>query len=271
MRNARYVGFGIGHEHDRCTTAHRVLRLHGTDSWILVFTLGGRGKIHEQNGMFFVDPGDMLLIPAGVYQELSADRVTGQWEHIWACFTPRVGWQESLLLWPKPIEHFGKLTIVDVTLRERLQSRLEIAVALGCGPLKRREEFVMNIIEEVLLWCETQNPLAAEAQLDTRINQALHYLCQHLHEPVHIQQLAELCHLSPSRFAHLFLRQVGQTPLQYLETQRIARARTLLIMTDAPICHIADQCGFSNPSYFNRIFKRHLDVPPTAFRKQFTQ
>ncbi len=54
--------------------------------------------------------------------------------------------------------------------------------------------------------------------------------------------------------------------MQYLEVQRIARARTLLLMSSNSIARIAESCGFPTHTYFSRIFKRHTGMLPQEFR-----
>ncbi|HOF87684.1 MAG TPA: helix-turn-helix domain-containing protein [Armatimonadota bacterium] len=268
MRDQRYIGFSTGHDRDKRNPAHRVLRPAGTDCWILVYTLAGRARIHEPAGDFCVEPGDFLLIPAGAYQDYGPDRAIGLWEYLWVCFTPRASWPEGLLSWPTPAAQLGKITISAPSLRAELRERMAQAVQLGRSPLKRCEAFALNRIEDILLWCETVNPLAEEVRRDVRITRILHYLCEHAHEPIRVPHLAERCHLSASRFAHLFHAEMGQTPMQYLEAQRIAHARTLLRMTDAPISAVARQCGFVSHSAFSRIFKRYHDGrTPSEFRR----
>jgi AraC family transcriptional regulator of arabinose operon len=260
-------GFNTGLAiHDR-TDPHRVLRPFGTDVWFLEYGVAGRAIIHDGSESFQINAGDFLLIPAGVRQDYHMDPSVGLWEHLWIGFTPSRSWHASLLAWPRPTGYFGKITISDDALRAQLHQRMALAVTLGTGPLHRRELFVLNIVKEILLWCETVNPLSTETWLDPRIRETVHYLCYHLSEAHEIAQLAERCQLSPSRFAHLFHEQVGQTPLQYLETQRIARARTLLVTTSLSVTRIADTCGFPTVCYFSRIFKRHTGATPTACRR----
>ena len=86
-----------------------------------------------------------------------------------------------------------------------------------------------------------------------------------------ITQLAQAARLSPSRLAHLFRQEMGIAPMQYLEQIRIQRAQELLLVTGNPIAQVAREVGFRDPFYFNRIFRKHCEVGPRAFRKGATQ
>ncbi len=115
---------------------------------------------------------------------------------------------------------------------------------LATSALQYRETFAMNALEEVLLWCDTQNPLSEQARMDKRIADTMDYLVRHLAEPVSLNDLAAACGLSVSRLAHLFRLQVGMTPQQFLERQRLHRARQLLELTPRPISAIAAEVGY---------------------------
>ena len=132
----------------------------------------------------------------------------------------------------------------------------------------RRHDFVLNVLEEILLTCDAWNPSSRTALFDERIRTALTHLCEHAAEKITLQDLANVCGLSPSRLSHLFKAQVGETPLQYLEQRRIETARELLQMTSKSVAQIAYETGFNNPFYFSRVYRRRMGLPPRAARLQ---
>ena len=77
--------------------------------------------------------------------------------------------------------------------------------------------------------------------------------------------------LSPSRLAHLFRSQTGQTPQQFVERERITRARQLLLLTSRTVAQIAGEVGYENPFYFTLRFKKHTGFSPTEWRRQEDQ
>lgn len=66
----------------------------------------------------------------------------------------------------------------------------------------------------------------------------------------------------------LFKKEVGLTPLEYMTQLRMKRACVLLTMQGAEnysISEIAQLCGFDDPLYFSRVFKKKYGVSPSAF------
>lgn len=84
---------------------------------------------------------------------------------------------------------------------------------------------------------------------------------------IRISALARAYHYHPSYLAELFRRETGMTPIAYLCHLRLETAQHLLLNTDAPIAVIAGQCGFSDPKYFMKVFRRTVGVTPGEYRK----
>lgn len=84
-------------------------------------------------------------------------------------------------------------------------------------------------------------------------------------QAVPLERYASFCHLSVSRFAHMFKSCTGSSPLEYIMRIRIEKAMHYLVYTDLPITEIAESTGFSSQNYFGRIFKRFTGTTPKKF------
>ncbi len=98
--------------------------------------------------------------------------------------------------------------------------------------------------------------------MDTRIESALAQMEQGLGTPLSIATLAAGVNLSPSRFAHLFYREVGTSPARYLHALRMLRARLLLERTFLSVKEVMALVGCNDPSHFSRDFRRIHGVEP---------
>jgi len=81
-----------------------------------------------------------------------------------------------------------------------------------------------------------------------------------------LQEMADLIHLSPSRFSAIFREMVGMSPTHYLLALRLDKAILLLETTDRKIIDVAEECGFHNLSNFNRLFLKHAGRTPRQVR-----
>ncbi|WP_152394437.1 AraC family transcriptional regulator [Paenibacillus guangzhouensis] len=108
---------------------------------------------------------------------------------------------------------------------------------------------------------------AAKLQGIENIRKVVEQMEQHIAEPWCLQQLADLAHLSPSRFSFLFSQIVGTSPMDYLIQLRLGAAVHLLETSDYKIIDICTQCGFRNLSNFNRLFRHYMGRSPSELRK----
>ena len=69
----------------------------------------------------------------------------------------------------------------------------------------------------------------------------------------------------------LFKSETGVTPREYLLNERMKLARELILSgvtnrySEYTVSQIAEACGFSEPLYFSRVFKKFYGVPPTEY------
>ena len=82
-----------------------------------------------------------------------------------------------------------------------------------------------------------------------------------------VKDAASHIFLSPSRFSHLFKKEVGTSFIQYLNKFRIEKAKEFLLNTNMSITEISIAAGFINLTHFNRIFKKLEKQAPLSLRK----
>lgn len=113
------------------------------------------------------------------------------------------------------------------------------------------------------------------AKMNTDLEQSdlvecmLTYLTKHYNEPVSIQEVSEMLQCDRRRLTYLFEKQIGLSPIQFLTGIRIKHAKELLRTTSIPIGEIGEAVGYMDPFYFSRVFKKNMNMTPTAYREQF--
>ncbi|MEV0210745.1 DJ-1/PfpI family protein [Streptomyces sp. NPDC050788] len=109
--------------------------------------------------------------------------------------------------------------------------------------------------------------VAGEASLSETRDWALH----HLDEPLTLRTLARHARVSPRTFMRRFATETGTTPLQWLLSARISKARELLETTDQSVEQVARACGLGTAANLRLHFRRSLNTTPTAYRRAFTR
>lgn len=99
------------------------------------------------------------------------------------------------------------------------------------------------------------------------IAEALSYISVNYAEPIRIEMLADLCHMSETHFRRLFTEYMKMTPVEYINMVRIQMACEFMKRSNASMSNIAVKCGFTTPSTFNRNFKQLLGITPYQWKK----
>ena len=107
---------------------------------------------------------------------------------------------------------------------------------------------------------------ASEEKILQKLKFIIQYVQEHYNEPITIAQMAQLCHYSPSHFMKFFKEHMKTSFIHYLNDYRLTMAHRMLPASQESILTIAEQCGFDNLSYFNRLFKRKYGVTPKQLR-----
>lgn len=75
------------------------------------------------------------------------------------------------------------------------------------------------------------------------------------------------CGVSRRLLESRFAQSTGRTLLQIVTETRMEHACTLLRDTDFPVSKISDACGYSDPNYFTKSFRKHFQMPPNQYRE----
>lgn len=84
-----------------------------------------------------------------------------------------------------------------------------------------------------------------------------------------VPALASHAAMSERTFARRFTREVGRTPLQFVLELRLDHAERLLEGTSWSLERISARSGLGSVDTLHRLFRRHLNVTPSAFRERF--
>ena len=87
--------------------------------------------------------------------------------------------------------------------------------------------------------------------------------------PTQLADLAELAGLGLRTFMRRFAKATDLNPTEYVQQVRVAKARSILELTNRSVDQIAWQVGYKDPSAFSKIFKRVSGVSASDYRRQF--
>ncbi|MGN7359166.1 response regulator transcription factor [Paenibacillus sp. SAF-054] len=112
------------------------------------------------------------------------------------------------------------------------------------------------------------NGLEYEAGEHYVVDQIKSYLDKEYDKNFELERLAENTGMSPSYISRLFKTKTGHTITDYLIEVRIEKAKQFLIdHPDLKNYQISQLVGYSDPVYFNKLFKRMVQMTPKDYKK----
>lgn len=105
----------------------------------------------------------------------------------------------------------------------------------------------------------------ANVQIQRNMTSFIH---EHFNSKIGLEDIAEAGQVSKSTCIRLFHNYTGKSPVDFLNNYRLQMSAEKLVTTSEQITEIAYDCGFGQPSYFNRLFLKEYNMTPNQYRKQ---
>ncbi len=96
------------------------------------------------------------------------------------------------------------------------------------------------------------------------------WLRSRLDQPFDLGETAAQFSVSSRTMSRNFLRDIGKSPLGFVQEERLRRAKQLLASTDQPVQEVARRVGYQDPSTFSQLFRTRVGVTPRVYRSRFT-
>ena len=149
-----------------------------------------------------------------------------------------------------------------------------IVVRLVRGAIKKdfRDRFeVERALFDFLVTCEqgAQQGRDSSGEGQQLLEAVRSRVVASLPKALDVNALASEYGMSRTHFSHFFRARTGLTPARFVAEARIHRATGMLLDPRAPLKQIADACGFANPNYFCKVFRRFQHMSPASYRRAF--
>lgn len=99
-----------------------------------------------------------------------------------------------------------------------------------------------------------------------QISAAIDYILDHMSEPIKAADLANACNMSETHFRRIFDDYIDMSPMDFVNLCRIQKACEIMKKGTDSMELVAEKCGFSGVSTFNRNFKKFLGITPYQWK-----
>lgn len=263
---------------------HFYPHLHRHKEAQLIWIKKGEGTLFIDNRMYAFKGGDVFLIGANqphLFKSNSEYFEENHALHIEALmiFFDPAGKLQSFLALPE-------MQLVRTYLQAskgglKLPSQATAGLSTNMIRLQnaRHQEVMicfLQLLDELYRWQTESVPLAANAPAlfseteGLRIGHIYHFLMQHYHRSISLEEVAAIAHMTPQAFCRYFKKHTRQTLVAFLNEIRVNEVcRILAEGRHESISVVAYRCGFNSMTNFNRIFKAIMKMPPKTYVEHY--
>lgn len=241
-----------------------LVKLHRHDFFHYIYILSGLGEITIDGIKFLVQEGNLFPICVGV-------------EHSITGLGPSGFNAVEIKFITSSSKLFKSLTDLPYKINELPSNIKAVIINLCVEALNKKPYFedMMNIklCEMLLLVLQQFNADGQKTPQESfetcdENNQyyaVIKYINENIEKDIQVEELLEICRYSESYFCAKFKKEFGITPRQYINLQKLKRAKMLFLNTNLSVSEVSDKLNFASLHYFSKFFKLYEGISPREY------
>lgn len=271
---------------------HAVLNLYETrryayqydlqfDNPVIVSMIQGRKVMHlKKQDPFEFLLGQSIVMPASELMHIDFPEASAELPTQCLALEISEGFVWDTLAWLN--EYFPKLDngewawskdnfalLNDKPVQQNLNALIRVMVDNDFGKQLKASNTTRELIVSLMQTQARYYLLENMDKLSTknRLAHVVKYIRQNLHRPLSADYLASQACLSRAQFFRAFQRELGETPVRFINQERLAKAKKLMQFGHLSATEACYESGFSSVNYFSRVFRQFEGISPTEWKQ----
>lgn len=239
------------------------LRRGKTEFVLFQYTLSGTGRLDYEDRKYVLGKGDAMILHFPHRHRYFLPNDSDGWEFIYVCMNGR----DVLYIWREIEKRFGPVrNFAEDSNPVSAAARLLLA-AFGGGitnPFAASSlsyQLSMSLLEELVRY---DGGGREKPEFIRRINE---YCAEHPDEDLDVGRLAKIAGFSRYHFTRRFKSFQGVSPGIFMRDMKMKRSLKMLQSESVSVKEAAASCGFDDPSYYCKAFKKTFGISPGNFKK----
>lgn len=168
--------------------------------------------------------------------------------------------------WKNDKDLISAFRSVPVFSSKKINSSAEMLTIISQYYLKSEMEKSREEQKQKIVFHHTK---VAHHEENKEIRKALKYIEKNLNHPITLDEVASHVYLSSYYFSKLFKKEMNVNFINYVNQKKMSLAKEMLKNPRLSIDNIARNLGFTQTSYFCKVFRKEFDVTPKGYRETF--
>lgn len=212
----------------------------------------GRGSYIYLNKKLTVAEGDMVFIPENIF-----------------CYSEWYGEPDIKVTYVSCFIHYDGLLYEPQIIHCEEDARKKL---LQISELLSAENYLEELEAYSLLYKVLQEILPqmkkSDINLSKTLQTAIEYITDNWNRNFSVSDIAKKCCISESSLYHLFQKELGQTPIKFLNSIKINIAIEYLENSNYSVSTISEMVGFPSENHFRKVFSDLTGTTPLKYRKK---
>lgn len=234
------------------------------------FHISGKIRLKFPESKLTLNAGEVLMIPSWLAHSERSPCYKQTLTMVVAMNLSEISWHFAKTITPSSYETFGSHYISSPKANTLIKMCEELTHLRRDS--SRYDRFVGNAMTVSILHLMEDIISAGGKQPDSvnhKVSSCRQLINSNLANPnLNVQYLAGRLGCNADYLSHLFMENAGVPLTEFINTRRIQVAINLLNSENMNISEVAYACGYSDPGYFSRMFRKLTGKSPAEFRKQ---
>lgn len=235
------------------------------DQYILHYIIEGKGTLIVDEETYFLEAGDLFILPKNRTTFYQADQHQ-PWHYHWIGID---GYQaHSYLSQSDLMTRYHLKQITHTAFYTQFCLLYDLAQSGQNMPPYFNLTGQLYLMLHHLAQDFPKKQVNSVPHSQVYCQQAITYMSHYYGQPITITEVSHSLNLSRGYLHKLFIKEVGQSPKQFLSALRLNKACQLLTETTYSITIIANSVGYDDVLTFSRSFKKHFGLSPSHYRNK---
>jgi len=155
--------------------------------------------------------------------------------------------------------------VIDTGVPEHIAYSLSDSLIQQADKIHRPEQLMELSVKAMRLYCKAVQDYKLK-HTSPPVRKCCEYMMLKLHTSISMEELSQICHMSPNYISDLFRKETGVSAMQFYHRCKLQYAKHLVLHTDWSITHISAHLSYPSQSNFTERFKKAYGETPMRFR-----
>lgn len=246
---------------------HYIDRPDGCDEFLFIYCKEGKGWIDLYGEQKKLEANQFIILPRKIPHKYEADK-SDPWTIYWMHFRGSKA--------PIFSNRFDQPTSIPPSSQSRIEERLDLFEEMfsildestSMDHMHYANLCFAHFLGSFLFIDVFRKSRRRKEYSENIIKRVIHYMNDNIENQMKISDFARFSGYSESYLYRKFVKETGQSPMDYFIRLKINKACKFLIKSDMKVNQIAHKLGFRESQYFSRTFTHVMGMSPLEFRRQ---